>query len=187
MDASEAREHLGTVDRIIAASSRRLYAGGEFFVAWGIAGAVIDVIFTLVLAGVLPLQAEWIDLPVLLAAIVFTVLRVRFYRTYGTMPLLQREYLNVMQISIGVAVFSNVLAFNLFSAMASMAIWNIVESIVLAYIAIHGNIRARIATVIMLMSVAIANFVPSFAGYILAAGVFFGYACFGIADLLARD
>ena len=188
MDASEAQEHLGMVDRIISASSRRLYAGGEFFVAWGVAGAILDVLFTLVAAGKLSPNAQWINLVVVAIAIAYTVVRERHYRkSEYAMSLLQREYLNVLQIAIAAAVFANALAFNLFSANASMAIWNIVESIVLAYIALHGNKRARTGTIVLLLSISAANFVPQYAGYILAAGVLFGYAGFGAAELLARD
>jgi hypothetical protein len=188
MEASEAQEHLEVVDRIIAVSSKRLYAGGEFFLVWGLAGAILDVVFTLVAARLLPPAAAWMNVPVLLLAIGFTVLRTRFYRTCSpAMSYLQREYLNVLQIAIAVAVIANVLAFNVFAGIAALAIWNIVESIVLAYVAIHGNVRARVATVVLLLSIAIANFVPQYAGYILAAGVLVGYAGFGAAELLARD
>ncbi len=187
MDASEARNHLDTVDRIIAASSRRLHAGGEFFVAWGVAGAFIDIIFTLVAARVLPPSAQWINVLAVVGAIVYTAARARFYRKYGTMSFLQREFLNVLYIAIAAGIFTNIFTFNLFSAGAQMAIWNIVESIVLAYIAVHGNARARVATVVLLLSIVAANFAPLYTGYILAAGVLLGYAGFGAVELMARD
>ncbi len=188
MDASEARDHLDTVNRIISSSSQRLYAGGEFFVAWGVAGAILDVLFTLVAAGKLPPSAQWINLFIIAGATGYTVARARHYRISDhPMSLLQREYLNVLQIAIGAAVFANVLAFNLLSPNASIAIWNIVESIVLAYIAIHGNTWARAGTAVLLLSIAVANFEPQYAAYVLAGGVLLGYAGFGAAELLARD
>jgi hypothetical protein len=52
----------------------------------------------------------------------------------------------------------------------------------------HGNRRAQIAGVLVLVSLVAANFVaPSIAGYVLAAGMLAGYSGFGLSELLARD
>lgn len=188
MDASEAREHIAMVERIIAASSRKLETGGEFFVVWGIAGALMDVVVTRVLAGLLPVAAMWINALLIVAAIVFTVMRSRYYKRCGvTMSLLQREYLNVLWLAMSLAFLSNVIGFNMFGPMAQIAMWNIVEAFVLLYIGMHGNRRAQIGAIVLIVSIALANFMTPYSGYILAAGVLFGYGGFGLADMLARE
>jgi hypothetical protein len=82
----------------------------------------------------------------------------------------------------------NVGAFYIFSGWASAAIWSFAEAIVLLFIGLHGNRRAQICGVLLVVSVVIANFSPATTiGYVLAAGMFAGYAGFGIAELFARD
>jgi hypothetical protein len=188
MDASEAREHLEMVEKIIAASSTKLEAGGEFFVVWGLAGAAVDVIDSLVWSRRVSPQFMWLGLAVLGLAMAFSIVRGRAYRKIvGRMSLLQREYFNVLWLAMSIAFLANALGFNLFGFVGIMAIWSIFEVIVLLYIGMHGNRRALIGGLVLIISVALANFVPQYSGYILAAGVLVGYAGFGAADLLARE
>jgi len=188
MDASEAEEHLQIVDRILAASNRTLCARGEFFVIWGVAIALVDVVLTQVLRRTWPLGAQWIALGVIAIAIALTIARAQFYkRLPESLSALQREYLNVLLIAIGIAIFVNWLTFNLISPVGQMAVWNIVEAFVLVYIGVHRNPRARVGALVLLTSLAVANFMPQSAGYVLAGGTLAGYAGFGVAELLARD
>jgi hypothetical protein len=51
----------------------------------------------------------------------------------------------------------------------------------------HGNRRAQIAGVLVIVSLVAANFAsPGIAGYVLGAGMLVGYAGFGASELLAR-
>ena len=188
MNPSEAREHIAMVERIIAASSRKLEAGGEFFVIWGVAGAVMDTVLTLVLTQRLPGSAMWISAATLVLAVVLTIARSRYYRKSGeSMSLLQREYLNVLMLAIVLAFVTQLIGFNLFLPIGLMALWNVVEALVLFYIGMHGNRRAQIGGIVLLVSIALANVMPAYTGFILAAGVLVGYGGFGVADLLARE
>ena len=188
MDASEAREHLELVEKIIAASSSKLEAGGEYFVAWGLAGAVADVIDTLVWRGRLDQAYMWLAGGALMAALAFTIIRGQSSRKYGgRMSLLQREYLNMLRLAMALAFLTNLLGFRLFGFFGLMAIWNVFEAVVVLFIGMHGNRRALIGGLILIASVACANFMPAYDGFILAAGVLFGYGGFGAADLLARE
>ncbi len=189
IDAERARDHIEMVERILAESQQRLCAGGEYFAVWGTASASITLVAQLAGHGVIP-QIAWLWLPiVLLAASTFSVVRARSmrHRTART-SLLQREFFNVLWITIALAFLVDAAAFRIFSGMASAAIWNVVSAIVLFYIGLHGNRRAQIAGILVLGSLIAANFVPSaIVGYVLAAGMLFGYAGFGVAELLARD
>ncbi len=188
MNPSDARDHIAMVERIIAASSRKLEAGGEFFVAWGLAGAIMDVVLTLVLEHRLPVAAMWINAVVLVLAVAFTIIRSRFYRkTVESISLLQREYFNVLMLAIALGFVTELIGYNLFSTHAVMAMWNVVEALVLFYIGLHGNRRAQIGGIALIISIALANFNMNYSGFILAAGVLVGYGGFGVADLLARE
>ncbi len=189
MEASEAREHLEMVERIIAESSQRLQAGGEFFVVWGAICAAIDALVTATEQGLLPAAALWVY-PVLIAGgIGFSILRTRYYRTCGErMSLLQREYLNVLWLTISVAAITMFVSFNIFRTfVAQAALWSFAETIVLFYIGMHGNRRAQIGGIAVFASLIVANFMPLYAGWILALGVLIGYAGFGLAELFAQE
>lgn len=188
MNPTEAREHLDMVEKIIAASSRKLETGGEFFVCWGIAGASMTVLDFLIWSGRLSESWYAFALVVLGAAMTFTIWRSRSYKQrIESMSLLQREYLNVLWLSIAIAFVVGIAGFNLFGRHGLTAIWNVVESIVLFYIGMHGNRRAVIGGIILLVSIAIANYVSEWSVLILGAGVLLGYAGFGVAELLAAE
>lgn len=188
MNPTEAREHLEMVEKIIAASSRKLETGGEFFVCWGLAGASMTVLDFLIWSGRLSESWYWSAFVVLAIAVAFTIWRSRSYKCRSeSMSMLQREYMNVLWLSIAVAFIVGIAGFNLFGRYGLTAIWNVVESIVLLYIGMHGNRRAVIGGIILVVSIAIANYVPEWSVLILGAGVLVGYAGFGVAELLARE
>jgi hypothetical protein len=190
MDASEAREHLEMVERIIAESSQRLRAGGEFFLVWGLVGAILDVLITLAVAGRISATAFYATYAVLIVAgIGFSIVRSRYYQQCGNrMSLLQREYLNVLWLTIALATVAMFTMYHLFDSItALMGLWSFAETIVLFYIGMHGNRRAQIGGIAILASMILANFISGYAGWILAAGILVGYAGFGAAELIAGD
>jgi hypothetical protein len=102
--------------------------------------------------------------------------------------LVQREFFNVLWLTMGLAFIVNVGAFNLFRGWAAAAIWSFAEAIVLLFIGMHGNRRAQIAGVVVVVSLVVANFIgPATAGYVLAAGMVAGYTGFGIVEMFAGD
>lgn len=188
MDASEAREHLDMVERIVAASSRKMDVGGEFFIIWGLASAALNLLYQLVADERLPSLALWSIAVIYVFAIGSTYLRVQYYRRCGgRISVLQREFFNVLWLVIAIAFLSDFIAFHLFPNWGGAAIWSVAAAIVLFYIGIHGNRRATIGGAVMLASIAVANFELPVAGYWLAGGMLLGYAGFGLADMLASD
>lgn len=187
IDAAQAREHIEMVDRILAESQPRLCAGGDFFVVWGVASAYITILFHLVDIGLVAAAALW-SVPIVLAVCaLYSVLRARSLRgTIARTSLVQREFFNVLWITLGLAFIANVAAFRIFNGIAQAAIWSVAEAIVLLYIGMHGNRRAQIAGLLVVGSLVAANFVaPDRTAYVLAAGMLVGYAGFGISELLA--
>jgi MFS family permease len=186
----EARDHLEMVERILAESrQQRLCSGGEYFVVWGIVGAYITVLTSLVHQGNAPVAALW-SIPIaIVAGALFSILRGRITRAaLGRSSLVQREFFNVLWLTLGLAFVADVAVYRIFFGLAGAAIWSIAEAIVLLYIGMHGNRRAQIAGALVVASLVAANFcAPGIAAYVLAAGMLVGYAGFGIAELLARD
>jgi hypothetical protein len=189
IDAAQARDHLEMVERILAESHPRLCAGGEYFVVWGIGSAFVTVLFQLVDRGFLSGAALW-SVPIVLAACaVFSIIRGMLnQRVLRSASLVQREFFNVLWLTLGLAFVVNVAVYRIFSGAAAAAIWSVAEAIVLLYIGMHGNRRAQIAGVLVVVSLIGANFAPAgVIGYVLGAGMLLGYAGFGVSELIARD
>jgi hypothetical protein len=187
MNPEEARDHIEMVARILDESQQRLCAGGEFFVVWGLFGGFVTLLGHFVAKGTLPPSTLWAAALALVAAIVFSIVRGRALRMISERrSLLQREFFNVLWITIGLAFVANLAVFNIFRGIASAAIWNFADAIVLLYIGLHGNRRAQVAGIAVVISLVVANFtsgdVPA---YVLAAGVVAGYCGFGLAELLS--
>jgi hypothetical protein len=101
---------------------------------------------------------------------------------------MQREFLNVLYLTIGLAAIANIGAYNIFAGWGPAGLWSFAESVVLLYIGLHGNRRALIAGLLVVASLIFANFAGNqSAGYVLGIGMVLGYAGFGVAELLAHD
>lgn len=189
LSAPEARDHVEMIQRILAESHQRLCSGGEFFIVWGLASAFITVVAHLAARSVLP-QTALISIPVVLVGCsIYSIVRGRqTRRMLARTSLLQREFFNVLWLTIGLAFVVDVAVFNIFAGIASAAIWSVAEAIVLLYIGMHGNRRAQIAGVLVVVSLIVANFVDSnLTAYVLAAGMLAGYTGFGIGELLSHE
>ncbi|MHB8147831.1 MAG: hypothetical protein ACYDGM_11320 [Vulcanimicrobiaceae bacterium] len=188
MESQETREQLEIVERILATSSRTLCAGGEFFLAWGLLSAAIDLLNQVVSDGVLPVASLWLLPALLVAGIVFSVWRSRQLRERkGRMSVLQRDYLNMLYLTLGITVVAQIAGYRFFAGWGQAAIWSVASSIVLFFIGMHGNRRAVLGGIVVIVALAIANLMPSAAGYIFAAGTLVGYAGFGLSEMLARE
>jgi len=188
MDVKDTREQLEIVEKILAASSRTLCAGGEFFLVWGIVSASIDFLNQLVANNTLPATALWAMPVLILIGVVFSTWRSIQMRAHsGRMSMLQREYLNMMYMTLGVTFVAQFAGSNFFAGWAEGAIWNVAGAMVLLFIGMHGNRRAVLAGVVLIVTLAIANYTPAIAGYVLGAGMLVGYTGFGATELLARE
>ena len=186
---SEARDHVEMVDRILAEVHPRLCSGGEFFVVWGVISAFITVISGLIAQGEVVRFAAW-SIPIaVVAGAIFSIVRGRqTRRSFARTPIVQREFFNVLWLTLGMAFIVNVAVFRIFPGLASAAIWSVAETTVLLYIGMHGNRRAQLAGVLVVVSLIAANFTAAnVAVYVLAAGMLVGYTGFGLSEMLARD
>src|SRR5579863_6810787 len=188
LNAGQARDQIALIERILTGSQQRLCAGGEYFIVWGLFSGLTTVCGHLVARGLAPASLLWVVGLALIACVVFSVLRSRALKaTFGRESLVQREFFNVLWLTLGVAFVVDVAAFRIFTGLASAAIWNVAAVIVLLYIGMHGNRRAVVAGIVVLVSLVAANFVAEdVSAYVLAAGMIGGYAGFGVAELLTK-
>jgi hypothetical protein len=189
LNVAQARDHIEMVQRIIEESQQRLCAGGEFFVVWGLFSGLVTVLGHLVGSRVLPAATLWVALIALIGCVAFSIVRGRaLNRLQVRKSLLQREFFNVLWLTIGLAFVVDVAAFNVFAGLASAAIWSFAEAIVLFYIGLHGNRHAQICGIVVVVSLVAANFVEAqLSAYVLAAGMIGGYCGFGVAELLTPE
>ncbi len=189
LNETQAREHLEMVERILAESHQRLCAGGEYFVVWGLFSGGLTILLNLIARGIVAPAAGWLAGVALVACIVFSIVRGRSLSGRSArQSLLQREFFNVLWLTIGLAFVADAAAYRVFSGLASAGIWSFAEAIVLLYIGMHGNRRAQVAGIVVAVSMIAANFgTPAYSAYALAAGMILGYAGFGLAELFARD
>jgi|HubBroStandDraft_4_1064222.scaffolds.fasta_scaffold00001_98 hypothetical protein len=189
IDAARARDHIEMVERILAEAQPRLCSGGEYFVVWGIASAYVTLFVHLTNAGLVPGAAIWSTPLVLAAAILFSILRGWRTRSASVRTsLLQREFFNVLWLTLGLAFVCNIAIYRIFNGIAGAAVWSVAQAIVLLYIGMHGNRRAQVAGILVVASLIVANFAaPGMAAYILAGGMLAGYGGFGVSELLARE
>lgn len=188
LDRNQALEHVEMVERILRESSQRLCYGAEFFIVWGVYAGLATLGWQFIATGALPQAALWGQLALLAAAIAFSIVRGRARRSdESRRSIVQREFFNVLWLTVGLAFICNVGAYNLFRGIGSAAIWSFAEAIVLFYIGMHGNRRAQICGIVVIVSLIVANFSGHSAMYVLAAGMVAGYAGFGVAELLAGD
>jgi hypothetical protein len=188
VNAERARDDLEMVQRILAQSHQRLCAGGEYFVVWGLFSGGATIAGHLISVGIAPLGLMWAVAAALAACIAFSLIRARALRgEIGRESLVQREFFNVLWLAIALAFFVDVAVFRVFSGLASAGIWSFSETLVLLYIGLHGNRRAIVCAVLVMASMALANFgPPHVAAYILAGGMIAGYSGFGLAELLSQ-
>jgi hypothetical protein len=188
MESLEAREHLEIVDRILAQSDRSVCLGSDIFLVWGLASGLLDLVIQLVLTGKLGGSWTFLSFAALGFAIVYSIVRGRaMAKASDRKTTMQREYFNVLMLAIGVTAVAQIGAYGMFSGWASAGLWTMAAAIVTFYVGMHGNRRGIVGGIILLASLVAASFVPAYTGYMLAAGMFFGYAGFGLASMLARD
>ncbi len=188
MESQDAREQLAMVETILATSSRTLCAGGEFFLVWGVLVAAMDGLNQLVADNVMPISSLWATPVLILIGVAFSVWRSMQLRAKsGRMSVLQRDYLAMMYVTMGLTFVAQFAGSNFFAGWGQAAIWNVAGAIVLLFIGLHGNRRAALAGVLLIVAMAIANYTPGMPGYVLGAGMLVGYAGFGATELLATE
>lgn len=188
MNPTEAQEHLNLIERIMELNDREFCIAGDLFLAWGASGALIDLLIQLTLMGKVPSWTLWFGFAALVLSGIYNTVRIRqMKRSSDRMSIRQREFLNVLWVTVGVTIVAACGGFRIFDFWASGALWTLSAAMVTLYAGLHGNRAGMIGGVILIASLVAANFMPGSEGFVLAAGMLVGYAGFGVATMLARD
>jgi hypothetical protein len=188
VNPSEAQEHLNLVERILERNDREFCIAGDIFLAWGVSGALMDVLAELIAQHRLSPDAIWWGVAALALSGIYTGFRARQMRHASErMSLRQRAFLNVLWVTIGVTLVAAFGASRIFDFWASGALWTLSSAMVTLYAGLHGNRAGMIGGLVLMASLIVANFTPGYEGFILAAGMLGGYAGFGVAAMLVRD
>lgn len=185
MNASEAREHLEMVDRILArADEKPLRLVPGMLIAWGIASAAIDAGQQLYVLHVGGQAGDWIANAALLIGILYTValsfavMRNHGYERVSTTEKRIGRTFGAVWFTVLVAAFAQP---HVFPGWSGAAIWSMGAAIMMLTVGFDGDKRGLVGGFILLASVLAGNYLwPQTPGFPLAAGFVLGYAVPGV-------
>jgi hypothetical protein len=187
MNASEARDHLEMVDRILARTTGPMPLSPYPYLIWGIAGAILQVIAQLVF---IQNGSHWlfaISMVTLAAAIALTcVWSVQLHKEKEQSSLIGRQVFYVFNAAWIVALGIQLGAATIFPTWAQAALWVLTYGMAMLFVGMLTQNRPTfVGGCVMLLSIVAANFAPPYAGYLLGLGDLLGMAGAGVV-LLAR-
>jgi len=187
MESFEAREHLDIVERILARTDQAPGISPFPFVVWGIAAAVMNVVMQLVVTQKAPAPLLFVGAAALLVAIILMVFWVRRLRGAERRTLIDRQMFIAFNIAWIVAFVAQVGAFHIFAQWAQAAIWSVMYGAALIFAGTLVRNRVVLAGgIALLLSIVVANFALSYAGFVLALGDLVGLAGTGAMLYAAR-
>jgi hypothetical protein len=189
MNASEAREHLDMVDRILSRVDEPCTLSPYPFLIWGVAGAILNVLVQLVF---MQHATQWLlalFVPVLIVAIglmIWWAMGMRAVEQQGA--LIHRYIFSVFNLAWIVALVIQIGAERIFPTWAQAALYLLMYGFAMVSVGlISRNRPILLGGAVMLGSIVVANFTLLYAGYVLALGDLIGMAGAGIALWLQRN
>ncbi len=188
MNASEARNHLEMVDRILnQADEQPVRPIPGLIVVWGFAAAGIDAGQQLYFSHVAGQAGLWLSYAALFLGIVYSIaVSVSIKRNCS----FERVSLNEMRMGrvMGAVWFTVVVAAfaqpHVFGGWGGAAVWSMGAAIMMLIIGFCGDRRGLVGGLVLLASVLAANYaLPQMPGYALAGGFVLGYAVPGLLFL----
>jgi hypothetical protein len=189
VDATEARDHLEMVDRILTRAEEPCPLSPFPFLVWGVAGAIMNVVIQLV---IVQNGSPWLYTifgGALILAVALTIawsFRLRAVLDAGT--LVNRQVFNALNLAWIVALIAQLGAPRIFPEWAQAALWLLMYGAAMALVGLL--VRSRpvvIGGFVMLASIVVANFALPYAGYVLALGDLIGMAGAGIVLYVSRS
>lgn len=185
MDADEARDHLEMVDRILAtAEEEPVRPIPGLVIAWGLAGAGIDLGQQLYLAHVTGRPALWLADASLLLAILYSIgvsVWLFYHNRFNRVSRFEQitgRMMGAVWFTVIVAAFAQP---HVFAGWGGAAVWSMGAAIMMLIIGFSGDWRGLAGGMVLLASVLVGNYaLPQTPGYALAAGFILGYAVPGV-------
>ena len=188
LDPSQAQDHLQMVDRILSEADRQVRLLPAPFIAFGIAGGLIDFISQRVYVEHDSPSLFWLSGIAWLIAIVVTIGSSRALRLskqrFSVLDGQMYALFNVIWIVTLVTALGA--QPHIFSQWAGAAIWSFAYAIAMIFAGTQGNRIAFAGGVVLAASIVVANFFYPIAGYIFAAGMWIGMAGTGVALLATQ-
>lgn len=189
METADARDHLEYANRIIAQADRSLRPRGLLFILWGIVAASINLTWQYALAQPGPVHAAWFAPAAILWAIA-VALTIRYSiqgRRCGGLNVIEQQFLRALWAAVICALCVDSFGWNVFPGWAMAGIWSIAYAIPLMFVGIQGHRFALAGGIVLLASIAVANFATGNIGFALAAGDLIGMTGLGIAFEVERS
>ena len=185
MDAGQAQEHLAMVDRILSEADRQVRLLPQPFIAFGIAGGIIDIVAQWVFVNGGTPSLFWIAVVSWLVAIAVAITSSRrLRRSKERITLLDGQMYALFNV---IWIVTLIMAFgaqpHILSGWAGAAIWSFAYAIAMIFAGTQGNRIALGGGIVLALSVVAANIFYPLAGYIFAAGMWIGMAGAGVALL----
>lgn len=175
------------VDRILSHADEPACLSGAPYIIWGTVGAGTDIVTQLIVVQHGSPSLLWLSLTLIVAAaafmIFFTIQMARRERRH----LIDRHIANVFTIAWIVSLVVMVFAGHIFSDWAQGAIWSLMFGSAMMYAGSLTRNRVSFAGgVVVILSILVANLMPAYVGYALAAGFLAGMGGAGVLLTLAR-
>ncbi len=187
MDVREAKDHLAMVDRILARADEPACLSGAPYIIWGTVGAGTDIVTQLIVVQHGSPSLLWLSLTLIVAAVAFMIFFTVQMARRERRRLLDRHIGNVFMISWIVSLVVMIFAGHIFSYWAQGAIWSLMFGSAMMYAGSLARNRISFAGgVVLILSILVANLMPAYVGYALAAGFLIGMSGAGGLLSLAR-
>lgn len=183
MDAHEAREHIEMVDRILDRAERkrlRFRPWASLLITFGIGAAMAEAGWQWALNGGPPTLIR-IGAAIIVLGYVYMIAASIYERRSGVCDTVEEQFkgriIGAVWLCIIVSAFAQP---HIFSSWANAAIFNVGSAIQMMIVGFTGDRRSTAAGVVILVSLIAANIFSAYTGYILAAGMIFGYFLPGV-------
>ncbi|GAC1503618.1 MAG: hypothetical protein NVS1B14_09110 [Vulcanimicrobiaceae bacterium] len=178
----QARDHLEMVDRILArADETKNCVPYQPFLIWGVAAAVINLVNELVYVQHVSDRLFFLAGAAIVVALLLTMVYVRQLQGQERRSLIGRQVYYAFNIAWILAAACDLLAFRIFPQWGQAAIWSVMYGAAMLFAGTLVRSRVLLAGgIVLIASIAAANFAVGFAGYILAAGDLIGLAGAGL-------
>lgn len=188
LDQGQAQDHLAMVDRILSEADRQVRLLPEPFIAFGIAGGIIDLVAQRVFVNGATPSLFWIGVVSWLIAILVAISSSRrLKRSKERLTVLDGQMYALFNV---IWIVTLITAFgaqpHIFDGWAGAAIWSFAFAIAMIFAGTQGNRIAFAGGIVLAVSIVAANLFYPFAGYIFAAGMWIGMAGAGVALLATQ-
>jgi len=187
MDRNEARDHLDSVATIVRNADQSLHVPSWVFIVWGLFGTIINSLQQLRISGVDLPADSFIQLPLLLVAIAFTV-GLSFRAEPGRETLVDRQAGILFSVVFGVLLLASFTLQHRVVPYEAMGIfWGLGFAIALIVAGLEASRPLLVGGLSLLAACIATAWLPGYLNGLLALGWFAGMVLPGIVLAWKRD